>query len=111
MRFATLLLLATVSAVRIQHTKPEKDDDKPTLDEVVDFIFKKCDGNGDGTLTVEEAKECWAKAPKKVKDAAPELDSEDEDHLEKIAEDGKITKEELKDTLVKAWKKYGPKDE
>ena len=129
MRFAALLLLATaVSSVRItqratvqveEPTKEEilkkiKEDPKAALKFVVDMIYKKCDGNGDGTLTVDEAKACVKKAeeelPEEAKDEFPEMDDEDKAHLAKIAKDGVITKEELAETIKGAWEKYGPKE-
>ena len=128
MRFASILLLATaVSAVRIQQRAtvkvqdptPEeileeiKKDPKAALKFIVDKTFEVCDANDDGTLTVDEALECAKKAekeiPDEVKDKMPkDLDDEDKKFLEKIGEDGKITKKELAEMYKKAWKKYGP---
>ena len=129
MRFTSILLLASaVSAVRIQHLStmqvqdptPEeieamiKKDPEAALEKLVDFIMEKCDKDESGDLSIKEAKKCIKKAEKKlpedVKDEFPEPDEEDMKQLAKIAKDGKITKDELKETIKMAWEKYGPKE-
>ena len=98
MRFATLLLLATaVSAVRIQQTKPSKEEMMKKFDEA----FAACDTNSDGVIMKDEAVACATakQAPDEVIEAIeaewPDDGADKKDVLAFIKKHKKAIKKEL----------------